>query len=100
MNRFGPGYLALFARVAFPSWINRTRRAVREGTTALNDIKKRTRMGMGYCQGKMCAANVLKLYAHQTGQPVKNLRVPTMRPPLEPIPPGGQITEIDEGQDA
>jgi hypothetical protein len=47
----------------------------------------------------MCAANVLKLFVHKTGQSIEELRVPTMRPPVEPIPLGWLATEIERGKD-
>ena len=55
---------------------------------------------MGPYQGKMCAANILRLYAGETGQPIENLRIPTMRPPVESIPLGWLATEVDGDEDA
>jgi hypothetical protein len=48
---------------------------------------------MGTCQGKMCALNVLKVFAEKTGQSIEDLRIPTMRPPVEPIPLGWLAVE-------
>jgi NAD(P)H-nitrite reductase large subunit len=75
-------------------------RAISEGYDHIETLKRFTGAFMGPCQGKMCAANILKLYAHTTGQPIENLRVPTMRPPVEPIPLGWLATEIDGDKDA
>lgn len=75
-------------------------RAIEEGYDHIETLKRFTGALMGPCQGKMCAANVLKLYAKKTGQNIKELRVPTMRPPVEPIPLGWLATEFDENQDA
>ncbi len=75
-------------------------RAIEEGYEHIETFKRFTGAFMGPCQGKMCAANVLRLYADKTGRPVENLRVPTMRPPVEPIPLGWLATEVDEDQDA
>jgi len=63
-------------------------RAIEEGYDHLETLKRFTGAFMGPCQGKMCAANVVKLYAETTGRPVEDLRIPTMRPPVEPIPLG------------
>lgn len=60
-------------------------RAIEEGYDHLETLKRFTGAFMGPCQGKMCAANVVKLYAETTGRPVEDLRIPTMRPPVEPI---------------
>lgn len=61
-------------------------RAIAEGYDHIETLKRFTGAFMGPCQGKMCAANVIKLFSEKTGQPVEELRVPTMRPPIEPIP--------------
>ena len=73
-------------------------RAIEEGYDHLETLKRFTGAFMGPCQGKMCAANVVKLYAETTGRPVEDLRIPTMRPPVEPIPLGLLAPE-DGGDD-
>ena len=72
-------------------------RAIEEGYDHLETLKRFTGAFMGPCQGKMCAANVVKLYAEITGRPVEDLRIPTMRPPVEPIPLG--LLAPEEGGD-
>ena len=74
-------------------------RAIEEGYDHIETLKRFTGAFMGPCQGKMCAANVLKLFVHETGQSFEELRVPTMRPPVEPIPLGWLATEIERGKD-
>ena len=74
-------------------------RAIEEGYDHIETLKRFTGAFMGPCQGKMCAANVLKLFVHETGQSIEELRVPTMRPPVEPIPLGWLATEIQRGKD-
>lgn len=71
-------------------------RAIEEGHDHLEAIKRYTGAVMGPCQGKMCAANILKVFAAKTGQSIEELRVPTLRPPVEPIPLGWLATEDDE----
>ena len=75
-------------------------RAIKEGYDHIETLKRFTGAFMGPCQGKMCAANVVKLYAETTGQPLADLRIPTMRPPIEPIPLGSLAVEEDENKDA
>ena len=75
-------------------------RAIAEGYDHIETLKRFTGAFMGPCQGKMCAANILKIYAKKTGQPIDALRVPTMRPPVEPIPLGWLATETSGDQDA
>ncbi len=74
-------------------------RAIEEGYDHIETLKRFTGAFMGPCQGKMCAANVLKLFVYKTGQSIEELRVPTMRPPVEPIPLGWLATEIQRGKD-
>jgi len=62
------------------------RRAVRAGTTNLNDIKKRTRSGMGYCQGTNCQPSVAAMLAREFDADPAALKMVTTRPPARPIP--------------
>lgn len=75
-------------------------RAIKEGYDHIETLKRFTGAFMGPCQGKMCAANIVKLYAETTGHQLENLRIPTMRPPIEPIPLGSLAVEEDENNDA
>ena len=75
-------------------------RAIAEGYDHIETLKRFTGAFMGPCQGKMCAANVLRIYSRKTGQPSETLRVPTMRPPVEPIPLGWLATETGGDNDA
>lgn len=59
--------------------------AIRQGYNITETLKRFTGVFMGPCQGKMCALNVLKIFADETGIPIEELRVPTMRPPVEPV---------------
>lgn len=59
--------------------------AIGEGARALNDVKRRTRAGMGMCQGRWCAHAVAALVAERTGQPLAALAPMTARPPVQPV---------------
>lgn len=74
--------------------------AIKEGFDHIESLKRFTGAFMGPCQGKMCAANVVKLYVETTGHPIENLRIPTMRPPVEPIPLEALTVEDDHKSDA
>lgn len=63
-------------------------RAVKEGFDHIETLKRYTAVLMGPCQGKVCAMNVLREFARLTGKTVEELKVPTLRPPLRPIPLG------------
>jgi thioredoxin reductase/bacterioferritin-associated ferredoxin len=62
------------------------RRAIREGTLNLNDIKKRTRTGMGYCQGTNCMPVVAAILTREYGAQPETIEMMTTRPPARPIP--------------
>ena len=62
--------------------------AIAEGATTLNDIKRRTRAGMGLCQGKSCGRLVQRILSQATGQPIGDVMPATFRPPVRPIPLG------------
>jgi bacterioferritin-associated ferredoxin len=63
-------------------------RAVEEGFDFPETLKRYTAVFMGPCEGKMCAMNVLKEFARLTGKSVDELCVPTLRPPVRPLPLG------------
>jgi bacterioferritin-associated ferredoxin len=75
------------------------KRAIEEGYDHMELLKRYTGVFMGPCQGKMCAANVLKIFCDHTGQAVDQIRVPTARPPVEPILLGALAVEDDRGDD-
>ena len=70
------------------------RRAIREGTTDINDIKKRTRVGMGYCQGINCLPTVAAILSGEFGVRAKDIMTMTPRPPLKPIPLGMLMVDV------
>lgn len=60
--------------------------SINEGYTTVNDIRKRTRAGMGFCQGKTCEKLLQQIIAQYTGQEAKDIRPATVRAPIRPIP--------------
>jgi bacterioferritin-associated ferredoxin len=59
--------------------------AMDEGATTLNDIKRRTRAGMGMCQARWCSHALAARVAQRTGQPLMAVAAMTARPPVYPI---------------
>ena len=59
--------------------------AIAEGATTVNEIKRRTRAGMGLCQGRSCSRLVRKILAEHTGQKFAKVIPGTFRPPVRPI---------------
>ena len=62
------------------------RQAIRSGTMNLNDIKKRTRSGMGYCQGTNCLPTIVAMLAREFDANPEQIPLMTTRPPARPIP--------------
>ncbi|MCD6508205.1 (2Fe-2S)-binding protein [Candidatus Poribacteria bacterium] len=59
--------------------------AIKEGARTIDEIKRRTRAGMGLCQGKTCRRLIAQILARETGQPIKDILPSTFRPPVRPI---------------
>ncbi len=62
--------------------------AIAEGARTINDIKRRTRAGMGMCQGRWCTPALVAMVAEATGQPLATIAPMTARPPVQPVPLG------------
>lgn len=60
--------------------------ALQHGALTVDDIKRRTRAGMGACQGIFCIPAVAAMVAESTGTPITELAPMTARPPVRPIP--------------
>ena len=52
------------------------------GAQTVDDVKRRTRAGMGACQGIFCVPVIAAMAAQATGVPVERLAGMTMRPPV------------------
>lgn len=62
------------------------RQAISEGANTINDVKRRTRAGMGVCQGIFCTRTIAAMIHADTGEPLENLVPMTARPPARLIP--------------
>lgn len=60
--------------------------ALQHGALSIDDVKRRTRVGMGACQGIFCVPAVAAMVAEGTGTPIGQLAPMTVRPPVRPIP--------------
>jgi bacterioferritin-associated ferredoxin len=73
------------------------RNAIRQGTMNLNDIKKRTRSGMGYCQGTHCMPTIAAMLAREFDARPEDIPMMTTRPPARPIPLSLLMVETEPG---
>ncbi len=60
--------------------------AVRSGATTISGLKRRTRAGMGLCQGRTCSGLMTRILAEELDLPLRTFRPDTRRPPVLPIP--------------
>jgi NAD(P)H-nitrite reductase large subunit len=73
------------------------RRAVRDGADTIAGVKRRTRAGMGLCQGHTCSKLVARIIAEETGKPLAEILAATVRPPVRPIPARLLCSDSDKG---
>lgn len=59
--------------------------ALQRGARTLNDIKRRTRAGMGPCQGIYCMPAIAALVSEATGLPISQVEPMTTRPPVRMV---------------
>jgi D-hydroxyproline dehydrogenase subunit alpha len=59
--------------------------AIAAGAQSVDDIKRRTRAGMGACQGIFCVPVIAAMAAQATGVPIDRLTGMTMRLPVRPL---------------
>jgi thioredoxin reductase len=60
--------------------------AISKNTIEMNEVKRMTRMGMGHCQGRMCAPAVQEIIAAQTQTPAAEIAYLNQRPPTKLVP--------------
>ena len=61
------------------------RRAVYDGLTTMNEVKRFLRSGMGLCQGQTCNRLVRSIIAKELALPIQEIEVPAPRSPVRVI---------------
>ena len=59
--------------------------AIEDGARTVTGVKRRTRAGMGLCQGKTCGQLVREVLARTLSKKVSDLEPDTPRPPTRPL---------------
>lgn len=59
--------------------------AIRGGAITVSGVNRRTRAGMGLCQGRTCKRIIARIISSETKQPIEKVIPPTSRPPVRPI---------------
>jgi len=72
------------------------RRALRNGYTDFEELRRILRCTMGPCQGRTCADLVRREIASFLGVPVEEVPLPTHRPPNTPVPLGALAKAFKE----
>ncbi|MDP9362855.1 MAG: (2Fe-2S)-binding protein [Chloroflexota bacterium] len=75
---------------------DQVRAAIAAGAGTLNDVKRRTRAGMGFCQGTYCQVALAALLATEAGCSLDQVPPVTARPPVRPISLD-RLAELGEG---
>ena len=70
--------------------------AINGGARTIQDIKQRTRAGMGLCQSKTCLRLLQRIIAEATDTPIEKVLPFTGRPPTRPVPLEVLATLVDE----
>ena len=72
------------------------RNAILDGARDVAGVKRRTRAGMGLCQGRSCERIVLQLLCERQGSSSELLRRDRVRGPLLPVSLHALAGETDE----
>jgi NAD(P)H-nitrite reductase large subunit len=70
--------------------------AIEEGYTDLEELRKKLRIGMGPCQGRVCIQLVAEILEKKTGKKIPLSSLPTSRPPVIPVSLGALASDEDE----
>jgi NAD(P)H-nitrite reductase large subunit len=71
--------------------------AIMAGARSVDEVKRRTRAGMGACQGIFCMPAIAAMVAQATGVSIDRVAPMTARPPVRPIPLG-MLAGVDVDQ--
>jgi NAD(P)H-nitrite reductase large subunit len=75
------------------------REAIGAGARTINDVKRRTRAGMGICQGVYCLEQVAALLAEETGGQREAVLPMTSRPPARLLTVGSLAALVRDNPD-
>lgn len=71
-------------------------KAIKEGYTDIEELRKKLRIGMGPCQGRVCIQIVRKMLEKYTDKKISKIPLPTSRPPNVPVSLGSVSCDEDE----
>ena len=65
--------------------LGQIKEAIRQGARDVTGVKRRTRAGMGLCQGRTCEKLVQAILRQELGESPEQISASTPRPPVRPI---------------
>jgi NAD(P)H-nitrite reductase large subunit len=65
--------------------VGEIRQAIADGAADVVGVKRRTRAGMGLCQGRTCERMVQQILAQELGKGPAEVGSSSVRPPVRPI---------------
>ena len=71
-------------------------KAIKEGYTDIEELRRKLRIGMGPCQGRVCIPIVRKILQKYTGKVAGKIPNPRSRPPTVPVSLGTLACDNDE----
>ncbi len=70
-------------------------RAIEEGFTDIESLRKVLRIGMGPCQGRTCIPILMRILSRKLGKRIDEINIPRSRAPLIPIQASLFLKSID-----
>ena len=67
------------------------RKAIADGYSTIDEIKRVTRAGMGPCQGRTCRLLIAQELSRQFEIPMEDIPMPTVRPLVKPVKLGSFV---------
>ena len=61
-------------------------KAIHEGAHTVAAIKRKTRAGMGLCQGRTCERQIMRILCRELGAPPEDIETANARFPVRPTP--------------
>lgn len=71
--------------------VGEIKEAIRQGARDVTGVKRRTRAGMGLCQGRSCEKLVQAILRQELGNSAEEISCSTPRPPVRPITFGSLV---------
>ena len=74
------------------------KKAIADGHSTIDDIKRATRAGMGPCHGGTCGSLIAQELARRTDASMENIIIPVSRPLTKPVKLSSFAVMYDDGR--